>query len=122
MLLTFLTYQLLKSPDVLLKLRAEIDEVLEDKPITPDDIPKMPYTVAVLREVIRIQPPLVGRSAHCLEPTTIGNGKYVIAPDDRIIINLISTGRDPAIWGDDVRPSHFPSSFPAYEVNIGRRV
>ena len=121
-MLTFLTYQLLKYPDVLLKLRAEIDEVLEDRPITLDDIPRMPYTVAILRETLRTQPPTVARFVRCLELTTIGNGKYAVTPEDRIILNNISTNRDPAVWGDEVRPSHFPSTFPAYVINIGGRV
>jgi len=106
-MLTFLTYEVLKHPDVLLKLRAEIDEVLGDRPITLNDISKMPYTIAVLREILRIQPPAAARTVHCLEPTTIGNGKYAITPDDNIIINAISTNRDPAVWGDDVCSSHF---------------
>ena len=104
-MITFLTYQLLKSPDVLLKLRAEIEEVLEDRPITLDDIPRMPYTVAVLRETLRIHPPGAGRIVRCLEPTTIGNGKYAITPGERIFIHVGSTNRDPTVWGDDVRPS-----------------
>jgi cytochrome P450/NADPH-cytochrome P450 reductase len=106
-MLTFLTYEVLKRPEVLLKLRAEIDEVLGDKPITLNDVSKMPYTTAVLREILRVQPPAAARAVHCLEPTTIGSGKYAITPDDHIMINAISTNRDPAVWGDDVRPSHF---------------
>ena len=68
----------------------------------------MPYTVAVMREVLRIYPPVAIRTVHCLKPTTIGNGKYAITPDDHIVINVASTNQDPAVWGDDVRPSHFP--------------
>jgi len=107
-MLTFLTYEVLKHPDVLCKLRAEIDEVLGDQPITPNSISEMPYTVAVMREVLRIHPPVAIRTVHCLEPTTIGNGKYAITPDDHIVINAAFTNRDPAVWGDDVGPSHFP--------------
>ena len=107
-MLNFLTYEVLRHPDVLLKLRAEIDEVLGDQPITLNNLSEMPYTVAVMREVLRIHPPSVTRTVHCLEPTTIGNGKYAITPDDNLVINVAFTNRDPAVWGDDVRPSHFP--------------
>lgn len=100
-MLTFLTYELLKRPDVLLKLRAEIDEVLGDQPIVLTDISKMPYTVAVLREILRFHPPAAARFVHCLEPTTIGGGKYALSSDDHILLNSISTNRDPAVWGDD---------------------
>jgi len=101
-MLTFLTYEVLKRPDVLLKLRAEIDEVLGDQPVTLNDISKMPYTVAVMREILRFRPPATARAVRCLEPTTIGNGKYALTPDDNVMINAISTNRDPAVWGDDV--------------------
>ena len=118
-MLTFLTYEVLKHPDVLLKLRAEIDEVIGDQPITLNDISKMPYTTAVLREILRFHPPASGRVVHCLEPTTIGGGKYAVFPDDHITINAISTNRDPTVWGDDVRPFHFPPSFPVCDSSIG---
>ena len=121
-MLTFLTYEVLKHPDVLLKLRAEIDQVLGGRPITLNDISKMPYTTAVMREVLRLRPPFHARIVRCLEPTTIGGGKYALTPDDNIVINVILTNRDPAVWGDDVCPSNSPPSPPAYESFIGRQV
>lgn len=121
-MLTFLTYELLKHPDVLLKLRAEIDEVLGDQPIALNDISKMPYTVAVLKEVLRFHPPAAARFVCCLEPTTIGKGRYALTPDDHILVNSISTNRDPAVWGDDVRPFRFPYSIAIYGLYIGPRI
>lgn len=121
-MLAFVTYELLKHPDDLLKLRAEIDEVIGDQPITLNDISKMPYTVAVMREILRFHPPATGRAVHCLEPTTIGNGKYAVTPDDHIVINAVSTNRDPSVWGHDVCPSPFHPSIRTYEVNLGSRV
>jgi hypothetical protein len=44
-MLTFAVYHLMKNPDALAKLRAEIDEVLGDQPIQLSDISKMPYTI-----------------------------------------------------------------------------
>ena len=55
-MLTFLTYEVLERPDVLLKLRAEIDGVLGDQPIALSDVSKMPCTVAVLKEILRPPP------------------------------------------------------------------
>ena len=121
-MLSFFTYEVLKHPDVLFKLRAEIDEVLGDQPITLNDIPKMPYTTAAMREILRFRPPASSRFVHCVEPTTIGNGKYAITPDDHIMISAVATNRDPAVWGDDVRSSRLPSPFPAYDCSTGGRV
>ena len=121
-MLTFLTYEVLKRPDVLLKLRAEIDEVLGDQPIALGDVSKMPYTVAVLKEILRFHPPAAARFVHCLEPTTIGKGKYALTPDDHILINSISTNRDPKVWGNDVHSSRPRSSTAVHDISLGTRV
>lgn len=102
-----MTYEVLKHPGVLLKLRAEIDEVLGDRPVSLDDLPKLPYTIAVLRETLRFRPPASTRSVSPAEDTTIGNGKYAVTPGDIILVNVTQVQRDPEIWGDDVRPFKF---------------
>lgn len=102
-MLTFVTYEVLKHPDVLFKLRAEIDEVLGDRPVSLEDLPKMPYTLAVMRETLRLRPPASTRSVFAKEPTTLGNGKYAVTPEDKILVNVTQVHRDPEIWGHDVR-------------------
>lgn len=102
-LLTFVTYEVMKHPEVLLKLRAEIDQVLGDRQVSLEDLPKLPYTVAVLRETLRLRPPASTRSVYPEEATTIGNGKYAVTPEDIITVNVTQVQRDPKIWGDDVR-------------------
>lgn len=100
-----MTYEVLKHPEVLLKLRTEIDEVLGERPVTLEDLSKMPYTLAVLRETLRFRPPASTRSVFPAEATTIGNGKYAVTPGDIITVNVTQVHRDPEIWGDDVRYS-----------------
>ena len=101
-MLTFVTYEVVKHPDALLKLRTEIDEVLGDRPVSLDDLSKMPYTVAVMRESLRLHPPASTRSVFPLEATTIGGGKYAVTPEDTLTINVGQVHCDPEIWGDDV--------------------
>jgi cytochrome P450/NADPH-cytochrome P450 reductase len=101
-MLTFFTYEVLKHPEVLLKLRAEIDEVLGGRPVSLEDLPRMPYMVAVVRETLRIWNPAPARFVFPAEATTIGNGKYVVTPEDTIAINIMQAHRDPEVWGDDV--------------------
>ena len=101
-MLSFVTYEVLKHPEVLLKLRTEIDEVLGDRTVSLEDLPKMPYTVAVMREALRLRPPASTRSVSPVEPTTIGNGKYAVTPQDTILINAVQVHCDPEVWGDDV--------------------
>ena len=102
-----MTYEVLKHPEVLLKLRTEIDEVLGDRPVSLEDLPKLPYTVAVLRETLRFRPPASTRSIFPAEDTTIGNGKYAVTSGDIITVNVTQVHRDPEVWGDDVRPFRF---------------
>lgn len=102
-MLTFVTYEVLKHPEVLLKLRAEIDEVLGDRQVSLADLPNLPYTLAVMRETLRLRPPASTRSVSPKEATTMGNGKYAVTPEDKILVNVTQVHRDPEIWGDDVR-------------------
>ncbi len=44
-MLTFTIYFLLKNPDKMRKLRAEIDEVLGGRPLEVEDFDKLPYLV-----------------------------------------------------------------------------
>lgn len=56
-----------------------------------------------MREALRLHPTAPMRSAKCLEPTTLGNGKYAITPDEILVVNNIYMHHDHAVWGDDVR-------------------
>lgn len=44
-MLTFATYYLLKNPDTLQKLRGEIDTMIGNRPMTIDDVHKLPYLI-----------------------------------------------------------------------------
>jgi cytochrome P450/NADPH-cytochrome P450 reductase len=46
-MLTFAVYHLLKTPEALRKLRAEIDQVIGDRPVQCDDFSKMPYLTGI---------------------------------------------------------------------------
>lgn len=61
--LSYALYLLAHHPRVARALRAELDEVLGDRPATVDDLPRLRLCDAVLRESMRLYPPayLVGR-------------------------------------------------------------
>ena len=40
-------YYLLKNPDTMQKLRDEIDTMIGDRPMVPDDINKLPYLIGM---------------------------------------------------------------------------
>lgn len=46
-MLSFIMYYLLKNPDTMQKLRDEIDTMIGDRPMVPDDINKLPYLIGM---------------------------------------------------------------------------
>jgi cytochrome P450 / NADPH-cytochrome P450 reductase len=44
-LLSFMTYYLLKNPETMRKLRAEVDGVLQGRPLQVSDLSKLPYLI-----------------------------------------------------------------------------
>lgn len=44
-MLTFIMYYLLKNPEAMRKLREEIDTIIGDRPMTVDDVHKLPYLI-----------------------------------------------------------------------------
>ncbi|KAJ7218356.1 fatty acid hydroxylase [Mycena pura] len=100
-MMTFMVYYLLKHPEKMRKLRAEIDEVLGERLIQYDDFGKLPYLIAVMRETLRLSSTVPVRAVTSLEDTTIGGGKYAIKKGDTITIQAWQMQRDPAVWGDD---------------------
>jgi cytochrome P450 len=62
--LTWTWFELGRHPDVLAKLALEID-ALGNRAVTVDDLPKLPFNLAVIEEAMRIHPPvyMTGREA-----------------------------------------------------------
>ncbi|KAK0459209.1 fatty acid hydroxylase [Desarmillaria tabescens] len=100
-MMTFTVYYLLKNPDKMRKLRAEIDEVLGGRPLEVEDFDKLPYLTAVMRESLRLGPTASGRTAAPLEDTTLGGGKYFVKAGSALTIQTYIMHRDPKVWGED---------------------
>ena len=99
--LSWVFYRLLRHPDVLAKLRAELDRVVGNHPVGPEQIGQLHYLDATVKETLRLNPtvPLVGR---CLQvPLRIGArdlpAGVVVAPC------IYLTHRRPDLWPDPER-------------------
>lgn len=70
--LAWMLYRILNRPDVLEKLHTELRDVFGAGPVTPQQINKLEYLDAVIKETQRLNPilPVVGRRLKT--PTTIG--------------------------------------------------
>ncbi len=64
--LTWTWYELARNPGVLARLVAEID-TLGGRRVTIEDLPALPYNLAVVEEAMRLHPPayMTGREASC---------------------------------------------------------
>ncbi|KAJ0680288.1 putative cytochrome P450 [Helianthus annuus] len=101
--------ELVKHPRVLRKVQDEVRTILKGKQqINQDDIGNMKYLKAVLKETLRLHPPiptLVPRVAR-QDAKVMG---YDIAKGTRVIINAWAIARDPKVWDDpnEFRPERF---------------
>ena len=123
-----------QTPRVHAKLRKELDEVLgpeiEPKIIAekilqnPKILGQLDYTLAVAREVLRLEPPAqMIRCAPTPYTVTMRSGNtYSIEPGMMILINSYQMARSRTVWGEDAaefNPDRFmkgsiPSAFMAF--------
>ncbi|MBS1119164.1 MAG: cytochrome [Deltaproteobacteria bacterium] len=63
--LTWTWYELGRNPGALATLEAELARVLGDRPVTIDDLPALPWNLAIIEEAMRLHPPayITGRQA-----------------------------------------------------------
>lgn len=111
--LTWTFYLLSKHPAAVTKLRAELDEVLGDRPPKFEDLPSLRYTGAVVKESMRMRPPvwMVARSA--IEEDEVGGVR--IEKGSMVFLSPWITQRD-SRWFEN--PQRFdPERFldPAFE-------
>lgn len=118
-----MTYELLKSPAVYTELRQEIGSVLRIGENThanrPEDVSKLPYLIAVMRETPRLHPPASALVVTVFEDTSIG-GKCLVKKGWVVAVQPPSLHRDPTVWGDSV--SALPLNFFQFLSNRQRLV
>jgi cytochrome P450 len=108
--LTYVWYLLSKHPSVERELHEELDSVLGGRAPTAEDVPKLVYTERVLKETMRLYPPVyvIGRQATAdweldgydvPKGTQIALSQWVMHHDARYFPN--PEGFDPDRWGTD---------------------
>jgi cytochrome P450 len=70
--LTWTWYELGRNPGVLKRIEQELAEVLGDRAITVDDLPKVPYLAATIDETMRLHPPAYMTGREVLRDIKIG--------------------------------------------------
>lgn len=99
--MTWTWYLLSQHPEVEAKLRGELDEVLGVRAPTAADLPNLPYTDMLIREVLRLYPPAPGFAREPIEDVDIGG--YVVPKGSLVTVNTYALQRDPRFFGDPER-------------------
>jgi cytochrome P450 len=97
--LSFCLYLLALHPEVDARLAAELDEVLGGKPPTLEDLPRLRYTESVVKEAMRIYPPVPSVGREALADCEIGG--YYVPKGAQIALVQWVTHRDPRWFGED---------------------
>ncbi|KAL7789003.1 cytochrome P450 [Trichoderma ceciliae] len=99
-MMSFAFYHILKNPSAYRKIQEEVDEVLGRGPVKVEQVSKLVYIQAVLRETLRVSSAIPAFSVEALEDTLIG-GKYLVHKGEPITCILAKSHLDPLVYGED---------------------
>ena len=100
--------EVINHPEVFKKAREEIDRAVETGRLVGElDLPNLPYIQAILKETLRLHPPLPLVPRICTQECKVGN--YMFPEKTLLFINNWGMGRDPKNWENplEFKPERF---------------
>jgi cytochrome P450 len=94
--MTFAWYALASSPHVAARLHAELASVLDGRIPTVDELRRLPYTLQVLKEVLRLYPAAPFYVRDAIGPDTIGG--FDVPAGASVMLSPYYTHRHPQFW------------------------
>ncbi|KAJ4803863.1 Cytochrome P450 family protein [Rhynchospora pubera] len=92
--------ELIHKPDILKKLQDELDQIVgKDKLVEESHLKQLQFLSLVIKETLRLHPPLPLLIPHCPSSPCIIDG-YLIPKGTRVFINVWAIQRDPSNWTD----------------------
>ncbi|XP_078152237.1 geraniol 8-hydroxylase-like [Carex rostrata] len=111
--------ELLQNPVTLAKVRNELASVIgPEREMEESDIGQLPYLQAVVKETMRLHPPvpfLLPRRAQ----ETVELGGYLIPEGAKLLVNVWAIGRDETTWPDPLK--FLPERFLEKEIDFKGR-
>ncbi len=95
--LTYSLWALGQHPDIQDRVFDEVS-ALGDRPLTPDDVPRLGHTVRVLHEALRLCPPGAG-TPRLLKKDLAVDG-YRVEAGTVAVVSFYAMHRDPELWDD----------------------
>ena len=99
--MTFAWYALAANPEVAERLHAELDAVLGGRTPTLADLKQLPYTLRVVKEILRMYPPAPFYSRDAVEADMIGEVEIPVGA--AVMLSPYFTHRHPDFWPDAER-------------------
>lgn len=96
--MTFAWYALAANPEVAGRLHEELDRVLAGRTPTADDLRQLPYTLQVIKEVLRLYPAAPFYVRDAVEPDRIGG--FDVPAGAAVMLSPYYTHRHPQFWED----------------------
>lgn len=108
--------ELLKNPSKMKKAQEEIRRVVGNKPkVSEEDSHQMSYLKCILKETLRLHPPLSLLALRESTATTNVNG-YHVPYKTRVIINAWAIQRDPEVWNNP--EAYIPERFSSTPIDF----
>lgn len=101
--------ELFAHPHQLLKAQHEIDNIVgKNRLVQESDLPNLPYLHAIIKETMRLHPPVPLLLPH-YTPIATHLGGYKIPKGSTILVNSWAIARDPNVWSspEEFNPDRF---------------
>lgn len=104
-------YLLGTHPEAEKKFHAELDEVLDGRPPTAADLPRLKYTEQIAKECMRLYPPAYGLGREAINDCEIGG--YRVPAGTQVFMFQWATQRDPRFYDEPeaFRPERWTEDF-----------
>uniref|UniRef100_A0ACD5YZX7 Uncharacterized protein n=1 Tax=Avena sativa TaxID=4498 RepID=A0ACD5YZX7_AVESA len=123
--------ELMRYPNVMRKAQAEVREKLQGKSkVTEDDLANLKYLKLVIKETMRLHPPVALIPRETMEPCKVLG--YNIPKGTKVLVNVWAIGRHPKHWEnpEEFKPERFESgmvdfrgtNFEYIPFGAGRRI
>lgn len=109
--LAFALWALGRHPEIQARV-AEEAAAIGDRPLTPEDVSALGYTVRVLREALRLCPPVVVAGRTAMRDIEVDG--FRVQARSMVLVGVFGMQRDPALWENpqDFDPDRFsPENF-----------
>ncbi|XP_061997791.1 cytochrome P450 705A12-like [Rosa rugosa] len=102
--------ELINHPDIFNKVREEMKTVVGSRLVEESDVANLPYLQAVIKETLRLHPPVPLSTRESRETCKIK--EFDIPEKTSVAINQYAIMRDPELWDnpDEFRPERFSVS------------